>query len=397
MKQQNTYVFCRTCSTTNQVVEQVIRGTIILRLNLFLLQGNLGYFKEDNPVETLIVVIAVALIIFMVSVISFFRKRMNSKSLTGTKGKTQVTPRNFNLFTLHSIAAAYGLNRQQMKFLEFIFRSESVSEPKRVMESSDSLDRYFKRAYKHIERNAENDEVAQDQIYKLFSLRTAIELGRNSRSSPPPRLEENTQAVIILGKDNYTVKVLAVKEKNILVSLPTQLGNAVKIDKGKEVILSFFNESNTGFSILGETGGILPTSRGQSLQIIHSGKAKPLIKRLHRRKEVSLRCDFFLVHIKEAATKKKSARLIVDEKRFNGMIVDISIGGCALQSSAAVQPGDRLKIVISYSHYSISVLGQILRINRSGGASSTLHIKFLKIPRRAFNSINTLVFAYNDK
>ena len=369
-----------------------------MRLNLFLLQGNLGYFKEDNPVETLIVVIALAVIILTASIISFFRKRMNSKSLTGTKGKTQVTPRNFNLFTLHSIAAAYGLNRQQMKFLEYIFRSESVSEPKRVIESSDSLDRYFKRAYKNIERNAENDEAAQEQIYKLFSLRTAIELGRNSRGNTPPRLEENTQAVIIIGKDNYNVKVLSVKEKNILVSIPTRLGAPLKIDKGKQVSLSFFNESNTGFSIPGETGGMLPTSRGQGLQIIHSGKAKPLIKRLHRRKEVAMRCDFFLVHIKEAAEKKKSPRLIVDDKRFNGTVVDISIGGCALQTSTAVPAGSRLKISINYSHYSISVLGQVLRINRSGAAmGSILNIKFLKIPRRAFNSINTLVFGYNDK
>jgi hypothetical protein len=44
----------------------------------------------------------------------------------------------------------------------------------------------------------------------------------------------------------------------------------------------------------------------------------------------------------------------------------------------------------------INVLGQALRINRSGAAGTIVHIKFLKIPRRAFNAINAVVFGYHE-
>jgi hypothetical protein len=61
-----------------------------------------------------------------------------------------------------------------------------------------------------------------------------------------------------------------------------------------------------------------------------------------------------------------------------------------------IQVGSRLKINIDLVDSNlISVLGQAIRCNRSGNAT-IIHIKFLKVPRRAFNTISTLVFGYNE-
>jgi hypothetical protein len=43
----------------------------------------------------------------------------------------------------------------------------------------------------------------------------------------------------------------------------------------------------------------------------------------------------------------------------------------------------------------MAALGQVLRTNRGGGTNIILHIKFIKVPRRVQNAINTLVFEYN--
>jgi hypothetical protein len=124
---------------------------------------------------------------------------------------------------------------------------------------------------------------------------------------------------------------------------------------------------------------------------------KPLAKRKFRRKTTDIHCEFYFVKIEETGTgRKKTTRLVVGNKKYNGMIKDISVGGCSLKTSAPIPIGSRLKIVIDYDdNHVINVLGQVIRTNRSA-AGTILHIKFLKVPRRAFNSISTLVFGYND-
>jgi hypothetical protein len=46
-------------------------------------------------------------------------------------------------------------------------------------------------------------------------------------------------------------------------------------------------------------------------------------------------------------------------------------------------------------NYPINVLGQAIRSNRSV-AGTIIHVKFIKVPRRAFNSISAVVFGYSD-
>ena len=66
-----------------------------------------------------------------------------------------------------------------------------------------------------------------------------------------------------------------------------------------------------------------------------------------------------------------------------------------MKSAAPIQAGSRLKIDIQSEDAPISVLGQVLRSNRSA-AGTIIHIKFLKVPRRAFNAISALVFGYGE-
>lgn len=81
-----------------------------------------------------------------------------------------------------------------------------------------------------------------------------------------------------------------------------------------------------------------------------------------------------------------------------GNVLDVSIGGCSIKTVSPVQVGSRLKISIDYDeNFVINVLGQVLRINRSGPSGAMIvHIKFLKVPRRAFNSISALVFGFDE-
>jgi c-di-GMP-binding flagellar brake protein YcgR len=110
---------------------------------------------------------------------------------------------------------------------------------------------------------------------------------------------------------------------------------------------------------------------------------------------VAVKSAFRLVTLEESGFgRKKTVKMIVDRRGYNGTILDISLGGCAIRTGAGIKAGSRLKI--EFQHASsplVAVLGQALRLNRSA-MDTIMHIKFLKVPGRTMNVINAIVYEY---
>ncbi|WP_169312627.1 flagellar brake protein [Leadbettera azotonutricia] len=364
-----------------------------------MLLQNPSYFKEDDPMGAMILLIGIGTII-VIAVIAHLARRGGAGAIPVKGGSSSASPRRFNGFTLHRISTAYNLDKDQAHLLEFVFRNDAVGDPERVMRSPALLDKHFKRAYKAIERNAETEEDVQQQLVRLFSLRNTIDSAPSSSSGvSTSQIAENTAAVLSTGKDSYSVRVISSKGENMVVEIPRNaLGTPVKLARATSVSVSFFTKSSKGFAFASRVVGTVDTPNGPGLQLVHTGKPKALAQRRYRRKPVASGCVFYFVYVDTAKEgRKKVNKLIVDSRRFTGTILDISIGGCSIKTSAPVQVGSRLKIDVDYSDDSmITVLGQVLRSNRSGAVGTIIHIKFLKVPRRAFNNINALVFGYDS-
>jgi len=61
-----------------------------------------------------------------------------------------------------------------------------------------------------------------------------------------------------------------------------------------------------------------------------------------------------------------------------------------------VVPKQRLKLeFIDHDDSIVATLGEVVRISR-GGTGTVIHIKFLKVPRRSLNSINAMVYDYDE-
>jgi hypothetical protein len=363
--------------------------------NLFLLQSN---FRNNNQIDTRTLIIAAGAVIVFSLFIYLIRRGTSGSSGTGKNTGTGASPRKYNSFTLRKIASSYGLDREQTELLDYVFRTGSVTDPERVMKTPTLLDKHFKRAFRSIERNSSTDEEAQERLARLFSLRNFIESSSGGEDVSNVRLSENTPAILVNGKNSYPVTVLSSKGKTIVVESPTNaVGTPIRIAKGTNVSISFFTKSSNGFSYDGTIEDVVDIGSEQGLQISHSGRIKPLAKRKFRRRSTEIDCEFYFAKIEETGTgKKKTAKLIVDKRKYNGTVKDISIGGCSLKSSAPVQTGSCMKIVIDFEDGNIiNVLGQVIRTNRSS-AGNIINIKFLKVPKKALNYISTLVFGYND-
>jgi c-di-GMP-binding flagellar brake protein YcgR len=206
------------------------------------------------------------------------------------------------------------------------------------------------------------------------------------------------EAVLTANQESYQVKVISTKGDTVLVDCPRNaIGSMIRFPKGTRVTLAFFTKMNKGFSINSQVLGTADTSFGTALQLSHAGGAKPMTQRRFRRRQALLTCGYFTVRMEESKGKKPP-KMVVDHRRITGTTTDISIGGCSIKTNYSVPPGSRLKIEFDATQSAdpVAVLGQVLRINRSGITATIMHVKFLKVPRRAMNVINSIVFEYSD-
>ncbi|MDR2072985.1 MAG: PilZ domain-containing protein [Spirochaetaceae bacterium] len=362
-------------------------------MNLFLLQ-QVQYFKQDDPLGGTIVLVGLGTILIIVLVSNLVKN-----GIGGGKLAAGGSPRKFSVFALHRVAKTYNLNRDQTNLLEYVLKSGGVTDPERAVTNPMVLDKHFKRAFRQIEKSANSEEEAQQKLALLFSVRNTIEVRHNTSPDDPAaqRISSNMAAVLTTNQESYSVKIISSKGDSVLVDCPRNaIGSLIRFPKGTRANLAFFTKTSKGFSYDCQVTGMADTSFGPALQLSHSGKVKAMTQRRFRRRQGFISCDFFLVRLEEQKNKKPP-KMVVDSRRMSGNVTDLSIGGCAIKTQNSVPAGSRLKIELDFVVGSpVAVLGQVLRINRSGIANTIMHIKFLKIPRRAMNAINAMVFEYGN-
>jgi len=362
-------------------------GALIL---LYPLQVSFTDLKLENThnqgLDLLVVSILIAVVIGTVLIIN----KVNKKGVkSGNGSKLRILP----LFTLHRLVKNIGLNREQRKMLDFAFKTDEVVDPEKSLSTPSLLDQHFKRAYRIIEQSARNSQEIQHKHAVLFSTRNRLENSAFGAVSSTRQIKEETPLIVHYGKDKLELFVITNNPEYFAVESPKNiLGSLVKIPKGAKLNIMFFTKNNKGFTFETKVSGYSNLHGHTAIMLAHTNQIKFLSQRRYRRKQAVIACFLYLVYI-EGSGKKQ--RLIVDKRRINGTITDISVGGCSLKTSAPVQAGARFKIEFAHGGNNIAALGQVLRINRAG-ISTIIHIKFLRVTQKSMNLINAFVYNYTD-
>ena len=363
---------------------------------MFLLQQQVSYFKEDDPLAGTIILIGIGAILVIVFISSLIKNGLG----IGKGPRKYTNRRRFSVFAMRRVAKTYSLDHDQAKALEYVLKSNGVVDPETTTANPVALDKHFKRAFKYIENNAHSEEEAQQKMSLLFSVRNAIDIKHNTSAGAPSgqRVLPGMEAVLSVNNNTFSVKVISTKGDSVMIDSPRNaIGTQIKFPKGTRVNLAFVSKNNKGYSFDSQVIGMAETSFGSALQLSRGREAKAMTQRRFRRTNADLNCDFFIVRVEGAKSKRSPAKMVIDARRMTGSVTDISIGGCAIKTPISVPAGSKLKIEFDHAQSAapIAVLGQVLRINRSGISNTVIHVKFLKVPRKAMNAINTLVFEYS--
>ncbi|MDR0301171.1 MAG: PilZ domain-containing protein [Treponema sp.] len=350
---------------------------------------DMGWNKQRSPKETIIIVVFIAVIV--VALIAVNLGKNKSPSAGGGKAAPSGL---FARLAMHRIARNIGLNREQMKMLDFVFKTDMVVDPEKSIVTPSLLDRHFRHAYRVIQQTSRNDAEVQSRHAVLFSTRNLLESRVSGGLSSTRQLKDDASLTLNYGKDKYEVSVLSAIGDSLAVESPKNaLGSAIKLQKGSRISALLFTNNNKGFSFETHVTGFSTVHGRNALLIAHSNQLKFLSQRRFRRRQMVVACNLYLVYV-EGSGKKQ--RLVVDKRQFSGNIADISVGGCSIKIKAPIQVGAKIKIEFSQGEYNVAALGQVLRTNRAG-ALTVMHVKFLKFSRKSMNIINAFVYEYaND-
>jgi c-di-GMP-binding flagellar brake protein YcgR len=361
---------------------------IINVLTLYPLQVNVSdLWVEDNSSNALYFGIFFAVIVIFIIIINVSKKSYPG-SKAGGGGKL------FSGFAFQRLIKSIGLNYDQIKMLNFIFKTDDVLEPEKSLVTPALLDRHFRRAYRVIEQTSSSPKESQRRLAILFSTRNFLEHSAIGRLTSTRQIKEETILSLKYGRDKINVSVLQAKDDFLTVETPkTILGSQIKIPKGTRVKVLFFTKGNKGFSFETRVTGYSTHLGHATMLLAHTNQLRFLSQRRFRRRQSLIACSMNLVYV-EGSGKKQ--RLVVDKRRINGNITDISVGGCSIKAATPVQVGVRFKIEFSQGENKVAALGQVLRTNRTG-VVTIIHIKFLKETKKSMNLINAFVYEYaND-
>jgi hypothetical protein len=352
------------------------------------------FYKETGGSDIVLFLVGLGIVITILVMVN--RAKAKSKSQVFTTGMIDIfnSQGQYKKSALRKTIGSSGLNYTQKKMLDFVMKSDNVSDPEYSLRTPELLDRHFKRAYEVILESARSEQEAQEKLAVLYSTRNILEaFTQSSNITSTQEIADRTDAIFIANGKEYPVKVVSSGGKFLVVERPVNAqGSPVPLANDSKVSLSFFSKSSKGFLVESRVAGLLNKPEGAMVQLFHSTLISNSSKRRFRRRRISLPVIFYFVRLEKAGPRNEP-KLVVDKRKMDGSLMDISIGGCSILTKMSIPLGTRLKIEFARDKTTVAALGQVLRTNRSG-VSTTMHIKFLKISRSSLNAINTLVFEY---
>jgi hypothetical protein len=355
------------------------------------------FYKETGSSDMVFFGVGLGIVIVALSIANLVKAKSKSPVFAGAEAVSAASKpqRKYRRSSLRQIANDVGLDKAQKKMLDFVMRNDNASDPEYSLRTPELLDRHFRRAYRAIQRSAKSEDDVQEKLSVLYSTRNILEAvteGNNITSTR--QIADNTDVIFIVNGREYPVKVISTRGNTLLVEHPANaLGSPVPLAQDAKVSLSFFSKSSKGFSVESRVAGLVNGPEGPRVQLFHSTLISGSSKRRFRRRHISIPSTFYFVHLEKNGAHE--TKMVVDNRKLSGSIMDISIGGCSILTKVSIPSGTRLKIEFYRGKTMVAALGQVLRTNRSG-LSTIMHIKFLKISRKSLNAINTLVFEYSE-
>ncbi len=297
---------------------------------------------------------------------------------------------------------ALGLPATHVEALEALVLATKVRQPFLVYTNAGLLDDVLRRGLFSLE-NSRTLTEDQREVRKAtyFQIKQILEAGaRRPVGVKSTHILKPGQSltVTVEGGGQYPSKVVSNMKDFLTVSAPPAAAQGTtRWVRGTKLSVYFWREGDAGYAFASKILGY-DTVKGIPCILIQHGKAvRRQQRRRNRRKPIMRPCFYYSIRLDQTGQGRKAARKAVLENRLGslGTVVDLSGGGCAVQTLTPLDPGKLVMIEFDIERAApVRAFGKVKWVRRMKTRGGVMHVMFTNVTRRHLNRIFAFVYDF---
>ncbi len=364
-------------------------------MTLLQVAGQYGIAPSADPNIFLYFVLGFAGIVALLLVASLVSRRRTPR--------THLQLQRYNSAVFRRTAKSLGLPEPHVVMLENMVRAGKVKQPFLVFSSASLLDDTLKKGLHSLEAIRDlTPEEREKRRGVIFQIKQIIE--SNARKASV--LNSTTflrpgQNLSVTPKDGapFSSKVISNMKDFLAVSAPAvPTGSGTRWTRGTNLAVYLWRENDAGYSFVSKLLGYDMVKGVSSILIQHSKAPRREQRRRSRRKELMRACFYYPIRITESDEGRKGERKAVVETNMRslGTVVDLSAGGCAIQT---LNPADKGKLVMIEFDIDrlapVRTFGKVMHIQRHKTRGGVMHVMFTRVTQQHLNRISEFVYDFS--
>ncbi len=241
----------------------------------------------------------------------------------------------------------------------------------------------------------------QDKISTLFSLRYKIEklVAQRSSISTARALQEGQELLFVDDHGSKWMLELTKKDdKGFYLKMPPQITQYnLRPEQLSKIKLDATLKNDMHYALYTRVIRYENGKEGNDYMVVSSSMTlKGEVRRRTKRMAWEGSCHFSAV---ATTIKNGSTKFEVAEKKYKGILQDISAHGCCLACGLPIKKEQFISIECDFDEYThLEAIGTIVATKHSSDKKYyILHIKFEKITKATQNAIYAFIYGYNKE
>ena len=298
------------------------------------------------------------------------------------------------LANIQALAKKISLTRQEALLLYNICVRQKAKNIYYLWNDEEYLDGILRQEFSRLrQKNAEAD------IYELFKLKSRLErIERMTRSIPSSHNipEGETLTLPATGGRFYPFKIRKNDQDSLVLEVPQNLEGTEFCPKPLDkIVMTYLTKRGTQYVLSSRVIRFQHGAGGVSEMVAsHSNAVSMQNRRQWKRANIGNKCVFSAVE--EKTGKRGEITYAPKENKYEGILADISAGGCMIKTQLPIKRDQKLWIKISLPERGeFEAYGLIVSAQKNNETNLfSLHISFIEIDEKDRNDIFAFVYNY---
>jgi len=303
---------------------------------------------------------------------------------------------------LKQISLFFGFSDAQNECIKNLCAQKKINHPGQIFSDYGSINQLIGERLAEIQAMAAPTKETETEKTVLFLIRETVENRKkagkritSSRMVP----EKQGLALTLQEGEQHHVELVSNSAAGLVCTVPKdQNGAEIRIPLWTRATVFFTTQTEQSYRFPSRVIKYDTDLKSLRLVLAHTDAIEAMPDRAHNRKTLNLNCRFSPVTVGNVVNGKKTERKFYPAKNsFEGTLLDISAGGCSIQSRSSLKTGEYTEIhCILERQTEDSMTGKVVRISESD-SGPVMHIQFAKVPRTTMNRIFAYIFTDGEK